>query len=214
MAKKDYYEILGVSKNSSEEEIKKAYRVLAMKYHPDRGGDSEKFKEVNEAYQVLGNPEKKKRYDQFGSADFGGAGFGGQNGSYGGAYNVNFDDFFSGSGGFGFGNVSDIFEDFFGSAFSQVQVELPISVAQAVLGDDVTFKTQNGEVINFKIPSGVQNGQTFQFKGKGNSYRRGKGDLLLTIRITTPKKVNREEKELYEKLRDLEKAKSNWWPFK
>ena len=207
---KNYYEILGISKDASGEETKKAYRRLAMKYHPDRGGDPEKFKEVNEAYQVLGNLEKRKRYDQFGTADFGQSGYGGQ----GGAYNVNFDDIFSGSGGFGFGNVSDIFEDFFGSAFSQVQVELAISVTQAVLGDDITFKTQDGEVINFKIPAGTQNGQTFQFRGKGNSYRRGRGDLLITVRVVTPKRVTHEEKEIYEKLRDLEKSKNKWWPFK
>ncbi|MFH1426137.1 MAG: molecular chaperone DnaJ [Candidatus Kerfeldbacteria bacterium] len=81
---KDYYELLGVSKDAPEEEIKKAYRKLAHQYHPDKqGGDEAKFKEVNEAYQVLSNPQKRKNYDQFGSADFGGAsgpggaGFGG-----------------------------------------------------------------------------------------------------------------------------------------
>lgn len=78
---KNYYDILGVSKTASADEIKKAYKKLAMKYHPDRNkGDKEaetKFKEVNEAYQVLGDAEKKKNYDQFGSADFGS--FGGGN---------------------------------------------------------------------------------------------------------------------------------------
>lgn len=210
---KDYYKILGVTKNASGEEIKKAYRQSAMKHHPDRGGDSEKFKEINEAYQILGTPEKRKRYDQFGSSDFNSGGFGGQERSYGGTYNVNFDDFFSGSGGYGFGNVSDIFEDFFGAAFSEVQVELAISVAQAILGDEVGFKTQAGETINFKIPPGTQNGQTFQFRGKGNQYRRGRGDLHVTVRVEMPKKISREEKELYEKLRDLEKSKKKWWRF-
>ena len=85
MTKKDYYEILGVKKDTTPEEIKKAYRKLALKYHPDRNssdGDTEKkFKEINEAYQVLSNPEKRARYDQFGSAegmggfDFQGRGF-------------------------------------------------------------------------------------------------------------------------------------------
>lgn len=69
---KDYYEILGVSRNATQEEIKKAYRRLAHKYHPDKGGDEEKFKEINEAYQVLSDPEKRRQYDAFGSAGFSG----------------------------------------------------------------------------------------------------------------------------------------------
>lgn len=100
---KDYYDILGVSKNASQDEIKAAFRKKAHEYHPDKGGDAEKFKEVNEANQVLGNPEKRKQYDQFGSAfqngqaggGFGGQGFGGQG--------------FGGFNGQGFGNMD--FED-------------------------------------------------------------------------------------------------------
>jgi len=211
---KDYYKILDVSKNATDEEIKKAYRKLAMKYHPDRGGNEVKFKEVNEAYQVLGNPQKRAQFDQFGTADFGAGGFGGTQGrgNYG-SYNINFDDIFSGQGGFGFGEVSDIFEDFFGSAFSQVQVELPISISQAILGEEISFKSPTGEKIDFKIPAGTQNGQVFQFRGKGRTHRRGKGDLLLTIRIKMPERISREEKELYEKLREIEKSKKGWWKF-
>jgi molecular chaperone DnaJ len=208
---KDYYNILGIGKSASDEEIKKAYRKLAMKHHPDQGGDELKFKEINEAYQVLSNPQKKAQYDKFGTADFNQGGFG--QGGGGGSYNVNFDDIFSGSSGFGFGGMNDIFEDFFGAAFSQVRVELPISVAQAILGDEVSFQTETGEKINFKIPAGVQDGQVFQFRGKGASYRRGKGDLLLTIRVKIPKKLSKDEKELYQKIRDLEKNKRDWWKF-
>lgn len=105
MANKDYYDILGTSKGASDDEIKKAYRKLAMKYHPDRNPDDkeaeEKFKDINEAYQVLSDPEKKSQYDQFGTTDFNG-GFGGAGG---------FD--FSGMGGF-----EDIFDSFFGGGFS------------------------------------------------------------------------------------------------
>ena len=104
MANKDYYATLGLEKGASDDEIKKAFRKLAIKYHPDKNqGDKEaenKFKEINEAYQVLSDPEKKERYDRYGTADFDGSGFG--SGGFGG-----FD--FSDMGGFG-----DIFESFFG----------------------------------------------------------------------------------------------------
>ncbi|WMJ82314.1 molecular chaperone DnaJ [Clostridium sp. MB40-C1] len=102
MANKDYYEVLGISKGASEDEIKKSYRKLAMKYHPDRNpGDKEaeeKFKDINEAYQVLSDPEKKSQYDRFGTTDF--------NGGFGGAGGF---DFSGGMGGF-----EDIFDSFFG----------------------------------------------------------------------------------------------------
>ncbi|CAB1240523.1 molecular chaperone DnaJ [Clostridium sp. MT-14] len=108
MAKKDYYEILGLKKGASDDEIKRAFRKLALKYHPDRNQGNreaeEKFKEINEAYQVLSDPQRKAQYDQFGTADFnGGSGF---EGGFGG-----FD--FSDMGGFG-----DIFDSFFGGGFS------------------------------------------------------------------------------------------------
>ena len=104
--KRDYYEVLGVNKNASEDEIKKAYKKLARKYHPDLNpGDKvaeEKFKEVNEANEVLGDPQKKARYDQFG--------FAGVDPSYGGGAG-------GGAGGFDFGDLGDIFGSFFGGGF-------------------------------------------------------------------------------------------------
>jgi molecular chaperone DnaJ len=102
----DYYQVLGVDRGASQEEIKRAYRKMAHAHHPDKeGGDEEKFKEVNEAYQVLGNEQKRQQYDQFGQT-FDGAGAGGPFGGF----NVNMDDI----GGFG-----DIFETFFGGGFSR-----------------------------------------------------------------------------------------------
>ena len=114
--KKDYYEVLGVNKNSTDDEIKKAYRKMARKYHPDLNRDDPKtaeakMKEINEAYDILKDKEKRAQYDQFGHAAFSGAGYGGAGG---GTYtNVNMEDFeniFHNMGG-GFG---DIFEQFFG----------------------------------------------------------------------------------------------------
>ncbi|MGE5632479.1 MAG: molecular chaperone DnaJ [Caulobacteraceae bacterium] len=110
-AKRDYYEVLGVSKSATEEEIKKAYRQLAKKYHPDMNqGDKDaeaKFKEVNEAYEVLSDKDKKAKYDQFGHAGVDPNGFGGGTGGFGGGF-----------GGFegGFGDIGDIFDAFFGGA--------------------------------------------------------------------------------------------------
>lgn len=209
---KDFYQILGVNKNASQEEIKKAYRRLALQYHPDKGGDQAKFKEINEAYQILGDPQKRAQFDQFGSAAFeqGAGGFnqGGFRYSQGG----NWDDIFN-QGGFGFsgfGGLGDIFEDFFGQTFSQVQVELPISISQAILGDKVSFRTNQGETIDLEIPAGIQDGQFFRIKGKGQTYRKGKGDLIVTIKIKIPHRISQEERELYKKLRDLEKTKKSW----
>lgn len=108
MANKDYYEVLGLQKGASDEEIKKAFRKSALKYHPDRNpGDKEaeeKFKEMNEAYQVLSDPQKKAQYDQYGTTDFGAGGFGGGQGfdfsDFGGFGDI-FENIFGGGGGFG-----------------------------------------------------------------------------------------------------------------
>ena len=115
--KKDYYEILGVSKTATDEELKKAYRQMAKKYHPDANPDNReaaeaKFKEVNEAYEVLSNPQKRKMYDQFGTADPSGAGFS-AGGPFGGGnyYQYTSSDFGD------FGDLGDIFSSFFGGGF-------------------------------------------------------------------------------------------------
>jgi len=142
MSKRDYYEVLGVGKTASDDEIKKAFRRLAIQYHPDKeGGNEEKFKEINEAYEVLKDPSKRQRYDQFGHAGVGGSaasdggnpfgGFGGQN--------VNFD-----FGDMGFG---DIFESFFGGGQQRrgskqargrdIEARTEISFEDAIFGTEV-----------------------------------------------------------------------------
>lgn len=110
---KDYYKILGVERGASEEEIKKAYRKLAHQYHPDKsGGDEKRFKEINEAYQVLSDKKKRSFYDQFGTAEPG-AGFGGGAGAYGPSSGFEWSGFPAGGFGTDFGDLGDIFENFF-----------------------------------------------------------------------------------------------------
>jgi len=138
MAKRDYYDILGVSKSASPDELKKAFRRAAVEHHPDRGGDEEKFKEINEAYEVLKDTEKRKRYDQFGHEGVGGASGNPYAGGFGGQ-NVNFD--------FGDLGLGDIFSSFFGGGGPQghtrqtrgrdVESGVEINFEQAVFGTEV-----------------------------------------------------------------------------
>lgn len=136
---KDYYNILGVEKGASKEEIKKSFYKLAHKYHPDKkGGDEKKFKEVNEAYQVLSDDAKRSKYDQFGSGfeNMGGANAGAQGGFEG----FDFSGFQNGGADFDFGNLNDIFSDFFTGGRTQarrgrdISTEVQISFADSVFG--------------------------------------------------------------------------------
>lgn len=139
---KDYYKILGVSKNANQEEIKKAYRKLAHKYHPDKGGNEEKFKELNAAYQVLSDPEKRKQYDTFGSS-FKGAGAAGGGGFGGFGDFGDFSDIFRGAGGFESGvDLEGVFEEFFGGGArrerrrvgSDLTMEIEVALEEAFSG--------------------------------------------------------------------------------
>jgi molecular chaperone DnaJ len=158
MAKRDFYEILGVAKNSSEDEIKKAYRKLAMKYHPDRNPDSkeaeEKFKEVKEAYEMLTNPEKREAYDRYGHAgvdpNMGGMGGGGGFGGFGDAF-------------------GDIFGDIFGGGRSRssgpqvyrgadLRYNLEITLEQAAHGFDTTIRVPSWDKCDTCHGSGAKPG--------------------------------------------------------
>jgi len=138
-SKRDYYEVLGVGKDASADEIKKAFRKAAIEHHPDRGGDEAKFKEINEAYEVLKDTDKRKRYDQFGHAGVGGASGNPFGGGYGGqGQNINFD--------FGDLGLGDIFSSFFGGGGGpsgprqtkgrDVEANIEISFEEAVFGTE------------------------------------------------------------------------------
>lgn len=166
MAKRDYYEILGVSKSSSAEEIKKAYRKIAIKYHPDKNPDDpsaeEKFKEAAEAYEILSSPEKKQRYDQFGHQGVGG-GFGGGGG-------MNMDDIFSQFGDI-FGGGSP-FESFFGGGGgrggraqrrgSNLRIKLKLTLQEIAQGAEKKIKVKRYVACDDCGGNGSKNGAALQ----------------------------------------------------
>lgn len=161
---KDYYQILGVGRNASKEEIKKAFRTLAHKYHPDKGGDAEKFKEVNEAYGVLSDEKKKAQYDQFGSADAGG--FGGGNPFGGGFGGFDFSGFSQGGQGGSFEfDMGDLFGDMFGGGGrsrtprgNDIQVDLELPFKDAIFGVEHTFTLNKVSVCDHCNGSGAEKG--------------------------------------------------------
>ncbi|CAA6808004.1 MAG: DnaJ-class molecular chaperone CbpA [uncultured Campylobacterales bacterium] len=189
---KSLYETLGVSSDTSSAEIKKAYRRLARKYHPDVNKDKsaeDKFKEINAAYEILSDTEKKAKYDQYGDQMFGGDSFHDFSRSQGGG--SNFDDIikniFSG-GGFGGGGFNT--GGFGGGGFSgfeqpnlDVEVSLSIDFNSMLLGGKQTFN-YNSEDITIKIPKGIKQGEKLRVKGKGNKSQGRAGDLYIQINIT------------------------------
>lgn len=188
MAKKDYYEILGVSRSASDQEIKQAYRRLALKWHPDRNKSpeaEEKFKEINQAYEVLSDPKKREAYDQFGHAAFEGGGFG-AGGPFGGftrtyqegPFTYTYTTYGTGEAGspfegFDFGGFSDpfeIFEQFFGGASPfgsrtkrRPVYQITIDFMEAVFGAEKTVDIE-GRKRTIRIPEGINSGQRIRFK--------------------------------------------------
>jgi molecular chaperone DnaJ len=361
---KDYYNTLGVEKNASKEEVKKAFHKLAHKHHPDKNkGDDKKFKEVNEAYQVLSDDQKRSRYDQFGSADGpmgGGGNYSGGQGQQGGFGGFDFSGGFQNGQGFDMGDLGDIFGDMFGGGMGrnsrnskrgrdvQIEIEmtfsesifgvkrkvsfvkqskcdickgtggkvgtkmntcstcgghgqvrevrrsilgsfettrtcdvcfgsgkvpsekcsncngagvykknteielnipagisnaemlkmagagediqsassgdlyikvkvkpdptfkrdglsltmdLPIKLTDALLGMTYKLKTLEGDIMEIKIPEGINHGEFLRVKGKGVPSSRGRGDIILRIQVKMPSKLSRKEKEIVEELR-------------
>ena len=204
---RDYYEILGVNRGATPEEIKKAYRKLAVQYHPDKNpGDKaaeEKFKEASNAYSVLSDPEKRRMYDIRGHAGVEGMGFEGYRNMDDIFRHINLDDIF-GRGGFGgFGGFGDAFGDAFGqrrttapSRGRDIRMNVSVPFEDAVLGSMREVNVQ-GKPLRIKIPPGIQDGKTLRIQGHGESLGRGiSGDLLVTVSIQPHPTLTREGADL------------------
>jgi curved DNA-binding protein len=204
---KSLYETLGVSESASADEIKKAYRKLARKYHPDINKDPEaqdKFKEINAAYEVLSDPEKKAQYDQFGDQMFGGQNFhdfargqgaevdleeilrqmfgggasaGGFSGGFGG---------FSGGGGFGGYQQPDL----------DIHAKITIPFMVSINGGKHHINI-NGQSFDIKIPAGIKSGETLRVRGKGKEYNGHRGDLLIKVEVADSGEYERKGNDLY-----------------
>jgi molecular chaperone DnaJ len=209
MSNKDYYKILGVEKNASQDEIKKAFRKLAHQYHPDKStGDEAKFKEANEAYGVLSDDKKRAQYDQFGSGAFNG-GFGGNSGGFSG-----FEGFQGGFDFSGFQNGDIDLNDILGSIFGgrggrartrkgrDIQMDIEIEFKDSILGfqKDISISRQKGGAEKFKVtvPPGIDNGEMIRVRGKGEPIEGGvPGDLFLKIYVKPHKFLHKDGVNLY-----------------
>lgn len=201
---KSLYETLGVSESASAEEIKKAYRKLARKYHPDINKEEsaiEKFKEINAAYEVLSDKEKKLKYDQYGDQMFGGQNF--HDFAQRQGQEVDLDEIlrsmFSGGGGrAGFGGSQGGFGGFggFGGPDLDVQTRISVPFIVAVQGGKQTVSA-NGQNFDIKIPAGIKTGETMRVRGKGKQYQGQAGDLLIQIEVVGSNEYERKGDNLY-----------------
>ena len=205
---RNYYDVLGVAKSATAEDISKAFKKLARKHHPDvNPGDKkaeDKFKEMSEAYEVLSNPEKKKKYDMYGSVDFegfpgGGGGRAGYNPFEGGGVRY--------GGGFDVNDLGDIFGDLFGGGVKQpggrprrggfkyqnmgaekgkdLHFSIQLDLEEAIQGAEKTIRLPNGVAFKVKIPAGVADGSKIRLAGRGEPGLHGgeAGDLYIEPKI-------------------------------
>ena len=201
------YDTLGISQSASADEIKKAYRRLARKYHPDINKDKgaeEKFKEINAAYEILKDDAKRQQYDQHGDSMFGGQ---------------NFHDFASGQGG---ADLDEILRSMFGGGMGggragfggfssggfgggmgggfqapdldvQAKITIPFNVAISGGKHSISY---GGNDFDIKIPAGIKNGEKMRLKGKGKNYQGQKGDLFLSVEVSNSPDYERDEDDL------------------
>ncbi|GAA8265792.1 DnaJ family protein [Helicobacter pylori] len=200
---KSLYQTLNVSENASQDEIKKSYRRLARQYHPDLNKTKEaeeKFKEINAAYEILSDEEKRRQYDQFGDNMFGGQNF--SDFARSRRTSEDLDDILSsifGRGGFSqrFSQNSQGFSGFNFSNFAPENLDMTVALNVSVLDTLLGNKKQvsiNNETFSLKIPIGVEEGEKIRVRNKGKMGRMGRGDLLLEIHI--------EEDEMYRREKD------------
>jgi len=208
MAFVDYYKIMGVPKDYPQEKMKEAYRKRARKFHPDLHPDDPKakakFQALNEANEVLSDPEKRQRYDQYGEHWQ-------QAGQFGGAGSDNGFDFSQFSGG----NFSSFFQDLFGCGHFNaggfrhqaqpvdltLNANVSIDLYTALLGGEVMIQTQSGK-IRLKVPAETQNGTKVRLRGKGRIGQNGQvGDMVLTYNIKLPTGLNDKQKELLRQMK-------------
>ncbi len=200
---KSLYQTLDVSENANQDEIKKSYRRLARKYHPDLNKTKEaeeKFKEINAAYEILSDEEKRRQYDQFGDNMFGGQNF--SDFARSRSASEDLDDILSsifGRGGFSqrFSQNSQGFSGFNFSNFAHEDLDMTTTLNVSVLDTLLGNKKQvsiNNETFSLKIPIGVEEGEKIRVRNKGKMGRMGRGDLLLQIHI--------EEDEIYKREKD------------
>lgn len=186
---KDYYAILGVQKNATEDEIKKSFRRLAHEHHPDKGGDPQKFKDVNEAFQVLGDKEKRAKYDRFGSAAFEQGGFGGAHGFSGfDGFNINVEDF---------GDFGDVFSEMFGFGGrgrkagrrrgQDIETDVRIDFLESVKGATKNVKLYKHDACSACAGSGAEAGsktETCKTCGGQGAVRQATRTFFGTIQTT------------------------------
>ncbi len=204
---KSLYETLGIGENASADEIKKAYRKLARKYHPDVNKTpeaEEKFKEINAAYEILSDEEKKRQYDQFGDSMFGGQSFHDFAGSQGGGADLDeiLRSIFGGggfggfsSGGFSGGFSSGGFGDFGGGGFSAPDLDLETKIVvpfDVALNGGTHSISINGDRFDVKIPAGIKSGEKLRVKGKGKQHGSNVGNLYIKVEVAPSPEYQRD----------------------